>query len=42
MLQLGKAYASGEGLARNPAQARDWLTRAAQAGNVEAERLLRG
>ena len=41
MLQLGKAYADGCGLGRDPARARDWLGRAAQAGNEEAERMLR-
>ena len=42
MLQLGKAYASGAGLPRNPARARDWLSRAAEAGNEEARQILRG
>ena len=40
MLELGKAYAEGAGLRRNPALARKWLGEAAKAGNQEAKAIL--
>jgi uncharacterized protein len=40
MLQLGKAYANGHGLARNPTRARDWSGQAARAGDEGAGRSL--
>lgn len=37
---LGAAYALGEHVQRDPAKAREWLTRSAQDGNTRAMRLL--
>jgi uncharacterized protein len=37
---LGSMYAAGEGVERDPAEARKWITRAAERGHVSAIRLL--
>jgi TPR repeat protein len=37
---LGSMYAAGEGVKRDPAEARKWITRAAERGHVSAIRLL--
>ena len=37
---LGSMYAAGEGVKRDPAEARKWITRAAEKGHVPAVRLL--
>jgi len=37
---LGSMYASGEGVKRDPAEARKWITRAAERGHVSAIKVL--
>ncbi len=40
MLNLARLYANGIGGKKDPAQAKDWLTSAEQAGNAQAKQIL--
>jgi TPR repeat protein len=42
MVNLGLLYHNGEGVARDDAKSREWFQKAADAGNTNAKKALKG